>query len=290
MSSAGDGPQALAGSSSAGCPAQDAADCPSSRVPKLGDPTEGCYVYCVGRAKEEGALGLTGIDGKKVRALGVGDLCALVHDGASKPYSSRDPKVVADWVLAHHHVVEAAWRRWGAVLPITFNTIIAGDGGKAHENLRRWLQDERERLEGRLHALHNLAEYGVQVFCDPGVIAREVADANPELHALRERAISGSRGAVYLSRRQLERALQRDSQVRISQEVEAFYRRVTSCMARVHVEPVKDAPGERPMVMNLACLVSREQYPGLEAELHQMSAREGFSVRLVGPLPPYSFC
>jgi len=118
----------------------------------------------------------------------------------------------------------------------------------------------------------------------------EVAKASPEVRALQETAASGPRGAAYLSRRQLERALQREGQARVSQGVEALYRRVWSLVARVRVEKVKDAPGERPMVMNLSCLVSRERYPRLEAELDRIGPGEAFFLRLVGPLPPYSFC
>jgi len=44
------------------------------------------------------------------------------------------------------------------------------------------------------------------------------------------------------------------------------------------------------MLLNLSCLVSRERFPGLAAELDRISGAGGYAVRLVGPLPPYSFC
>lgn len=249
-----------------------------------------CYVYCVGRPGDDrpGPLGIGGAEVYPVREAG---LCALVHGGPSRPYTSANPDEVAAWVLAHHRVVEAAWDRWGAVLPMTFNTIIVAGPASAEARLASWMYQERERLTQRLDALGGLAEYGVQLFCDPAVVAREIATAHPEIRAQEQCGAdrSGARGAEYLSRRRLERVLRRESQGRVSGVVAESYRRVESCATQVRVERVRDASGARPMAMHLTCLVSAEQRAALHEAVVRIDQEEGFSARLVGPLPPYSF-
>ena len=85
---------------------------------------EGLYVYCIGRLAEVGSLGAIGIDGREVTAIGFDHICVAVHTCNAQPYESPDPEMVASWVVAHHRVVDAAWSRYGTVLPLTFNTII----------------------------------------------------------------------------------------------------------------------------------------------------------------------
>ena len=108
----------------------------------------GRYVYCVVSAGEKAGLGAIGIEGHEVYTAVHNDLCALVHDCMAQPYQSDDAEVATAWVMAHHQVVDTAWKRWGTVLPLTFNTIIrAADGSNAEENLAAWLGTEYELLK-----------------------------------------------------------------------------------------------------------------------------------------------
>lgn len=250
-----------------------------------------CYVYCVCRCNTGPPPGVPGIGGAEVHPVREAGLCALVHDGPSRPFTSSNPDEVAGWVLAHHRVVEAAWRQWGAVLPMTFNTIVVAGPGSAEAQLASWMHQERDRLSQRLDALGGLAEYGVQLFCDPAVIAREVATASPEIRGHEQCTAdrSGERGVEYLSRRRIERVLRQESQARVARVAAESYRRVESCVTQVRVERVRDASEAQPMAMHLTCLVSAEQHAALHEAVVSIDREEGFSARLVGPLPPYSF-
>src|SRR3990172_7132909 len=88
------------------------------------DEHAGLYVYCVAPGGEEMTLGEIGIEGHAVYTVAHEGTCALVHDCPAQPYQSEDGSIAVAWVLTHHQVVEAAWKRWGTVLPLTFNTII----------------------------------------------------------------------------------------------------------------------------------------------------------------------
>ncbi|MBI2871842.1 MAG: GvpL/GvpF family gas vesicle protein [Chloroflexi bacterium] len=250
----------------------------------------GCYVYCVAPAIEATGLGPTGIEGREVRAVAHNGLCALVHHCPAQPYQSDDAEVTASWVLAHHRVVETAWRRCGTVLPITFNTIIRAEEGSAEESLRAWLNRECPRLEERLRSLAGKAEYGVQLFWNIAVIGKKVAQGSPQLRALEEEIRSKSRGLAYMYRQRLERLLRSEMEARAEEESRDLYARLDRCVESIHIERAKRDQNERQMLMDLSCLVSAERYPELEAELKKVGQREGLYVRLTGPLPPYSFC
>lgn len=251
---------------------------------------EGRYVYCVAQGDEEISLGAIGIEGHEVYTIVHNDLCALIHDCPTQPYQSADAEVATAWVLAHHLVVEAAWKRWGTVLPLTFNTIITATERSAEENLVQWLETEYDSLKGRLETLTGKAEYGVQVSWDPAVVARKVAEASTEIKKLEEEIGSKPRGLAYMYRQKLEKLLKKEMEVRAEKEFKDLYGRLSRCMDDIHVEKTKKAERERQMLMNLSCLVSAERYPDLEAELEVISQMEGYFVRLAGPLPPYSFC
>jgi hypothetical protein len=58
----------------------------------------------------------------------------------------------------------------------------------------------------------------------------------------------------------------------------------------VRVEKNKNDGSNLRMVVNLNCLVALERYPELKALADEVAGYSGHTVRLVGPLPPYSFC
>lgn len=251
----------------------------------------GRYVYCLAWAGEVVSLGAIGIEDRQVYTVAHHDLCAVVHTCPAQPYQSGDSAVVAAWVLAHSRVVEAAWKRWGTTLPITFNTIIKGEEGtSADENLKAWLRTEYDSLRAKLEALQGKAEYGVQVFWDPVLIGRQVAESSPEIRRLEEEIRSKPRGIAYMYRQRLETTLKKEIETRAEAACRELYARLRRCVDQLRVEKTKKAQEGRQMLVNFSCLVSEAKYPDLEAELEKVSSMDGFSVRLAGPLAPYSFC
>ena len=248
------------------------------------------YIYCIVRGGEEVSLGAIGSGGREVYTVVYNGLCALVHDCPAQPYQSSDAEVAAAWALAHHRVVEAAWKRWGTVVPVTFNTIIAAGEKSGEENLLAWIETEYQSLKGRLEALAGKAEYGVQVFWDAALVGRRVAQASPQIRKLEEEIGSRPRGVAYMYRQKLEAMLKKEMEARAAEESKELYYTLSRCVDNIRVEKVKKGEEGRPMLMNLSCLVSTERYPELEAAVDRISSREGYFVRLAGSLPPYSFC
>ena len=251
------------------------------------------FVYGIVPADADEAvdLGDVGLDGSRVYVIVRRRIGALVHDCPAEPYDSGDDAAIAQWVLAHHRVMQLAMARWRSVLPMTFNTIVAPSVEKtADENLLAWLEAEHDRLRERLDHLEGKVEYGLQVSYAPAVILRQVAEDVPEVRRLEEEAKATTSGLAYLYRQELDHLLRRETEQRVRELFTAVYERARSCADRVNVEKVKNDTSDLRMAVNLSCLVALERYPELKALADEVAGDEGHTVRLVGPLPPYSFC
>jgi hypothetical protein len=258
-------------------------------------PVEGVahYVYGIVSADaiDVADLGEVGLDGSRVYLVVQDRIGALVHDCPARPYDSGGEAAAVERVLAHHRVLQLAMSRWGSVLPMTFNTIVApSEGRTADENLLDWLETEHGSLRSRVEALAGKAEFGLQVSYAPAVILRRVAEEVPEIRRLEEEAKTRSAGLAYFSRQEIERVLRREMEQRVRELFTTVYERARACSDRVTVEKVKNDGSDLRMAANLSCLVALDRYPELKALADEVAGHEGQTVRLVGPLPPYSFC
>lgn len=251
---------------------------------------EGRYIYCVADAGEKVSLGEIGMEGGEVYTITYQDLCAVVHDCPPQPYKSGNQEVVKTWVTTHHKVVDAAWERWGTILPSGFDTIIKGETGSSGErNVQKWLHQEYEGLKRKMEKVRGKAEYGVQVLWDLRVLAQDLARTSPEISEREEEIKAKPRGAAYMYRQKLENLVKRAAEARADQFFRDFYQRISKHADDIRVEKIKEAEPGWQMLLNLSCLVRRDRQTELGEELDKINTMEGFSVRFTGPWPPYSF-
>ncbi|MBI4216864.1 MAG: GvpL/GvpF family gas vesicle protein [Chloroflexi bacterium] len=262
---------------------------PQISAQEAGGGGAGCYVYCVVAAQEAARLEEVGVEGRPLLLLSQGGLGALAHRCPSAPYQAADRQRAADLVLAHHRVVEWAWRRWGNALPLAFNTIVAGGESRAEDDLRAWLEAERPRLAAKLKALAGKGEYSLQLFWDAAFKAHQAA-SSPELRGLETGQQAQTPGLAYLGRQRLEARLRRELEAQAEAVARHFHRQMAGLAEGLRVESAKPAGEGRQMLLNLSCLLSPESLSRLQAEAEGWSQREGYFVRLAGPWPPYSFC
>ena len=251
---------------------------------------EGRYVYCVASAREEVSLGEIGIEGYEVYTIPYRDICAVVHSCPAQPYQSNDQEVVKAWVMTHQKVVDAAWERWGTVLPLSFDTIIRGEAEKsAEQNVKDWLKQEYEEFKRRIQKVRGRAEYGVQVFWEPEVIAQSLTWTSPEIRNLEEEIKTKPKGLAYMYRQKLGNLIKREMETKADECFKDFYSRIRKYTDDVRVEKTKKAEPGLQMIMNLSCLVYRDRYSELGEELDKINRMRSFAVRFTGPWPPYSF-
>lgn len=249
---------------------------------------DGCYVYCIVPSSDGAYLGVLGLDGAPVYVAGEGAVGAVVHDCRAAPYQSADANVCRDWVLAHHRVVEAAWRRWGTVLPLAFNTIIqAEDKEPAVQRLDRWLDGEHDALAAQLKALYGKAEYGVQVSADASKLAAQTITPRAVVEATGR---AQSPGLAFLQQRRTERLGRRETYSHLASLAGVICQRIARCADAVRVERKHETVDNRIAVLNATCLLSAEQYGKFAAALDQIATANDLEVIITGPMPPYSFC
>jgi len=251
----------------------------------------GLYLYCVcrstGKNPFEGKLQLKGLGGQEVSLIQDRDLVAIVQECAG-PFSSQDPKQISEWVLTHQSVVDEAWKKYGNVIPFSFDTIIVPkEGCPAMENLIQWIRSEGTSLKEKLDRLEGKAEYGIQVSWDPKIVAPKVIRHDVEIQGLEDKIRSGGEGTAYLLDQKRQEVLRRRLEIAADAYFKEFYEKIRGVVEEVRVDKARKE--EPPMLMNLSCLLPKIDSPRLGEELNRIGRIEGFFVRFTGPWPPYSF-
>jgi hypothetical protein len=251
----------------------------------------GLYLYCIADESEAVNFGGIGIDGSEVYTIPFRDLSAVVHDCTAEPYQSDDPEKVKQWVLIHQQVLDGAAEKFGTIIPMGFDTIICGKGdADPKENMRNWIETDYDTLTSKMVRIRNKAEYGVQIFWETSIMARNVSEKSNEMKALEEEIRAKPKGIAYMYRQKLAELLKSEMVSRADQCFQEFYEKIKAYTDDIHVEKTKRAEDEgRQMLLNLSCLLPKGQSEKLGEALEEIDNREGFSVRFTGPWPPYSF-
>ncbi|MCF8131289.1 MAG: GvpL/GvpF family gas vesicle protein [Deltaproteobacteria bacterium] len=251
----------------------------------------GLYLYSIADGAETMDLGGIGLDGTRVYTVPFGDFSAVVHDCKAEPYQSEDRDRVKAWVLTHQKVVDAALEKFGAVIPMGFDTIISGKGdADPEENMRKWIETDYENLASKMAKIRGKAEYGVQIFWKTQAMARNVSEKSTEIKALEREIQTKPKGIAYMYRQKLEELLKHEMARKADQCFQEFYEKIKVHTDDLRVEKTKKADEEgRQMLLNLSCLLSKGQSEKLGQSLEEIDNREGFFVRYTGPWPPYSF-
>ncbi|MEU1370589.1 GvpL/GvpF family gas vesicle protein [Streptomyces sp. NPDC005803] len=247
------------------------------------------YVYAVGRdspALHGLASRLPGVDGRPLRPVGGGGLCALVSSVPADTFSEQglsaqmeDLERLEAVARAHHAVVDAAFAET-SVLPMRLATVYLGDARVADMLVRQ--RSEFQELLGRLEG-H--VELGVKVYADPGAATTPAPAASPSAKA-------GS-GRAYLRQRQAQQRTSQDA-YRVASDLAARAVRLAESVAasRVVHRPQQGQLASRPgvNVANEAYLVPREHTDQLSRELSALAdGTPGVAVEVTGPWAPYSF-
>jgi hypothetical protein len=202
----------------------------------------------------------------------------------------RDGTGYLQAVLSKKEVPEAAWEAFGTVLPSGFGTIVrAGRGKGPTENVEWWLEENHDVFLEKVHQVRGKAEYGVQISWDAfGMAARVVAES-PWIRKLQEEMRSKSPGIAYLYKQKLDMAIRSEMEARAQARFQDFYHLIKTWTADLRVDRAKPLEGEGQMLINVSCLIQKEDVVGLGEILEKIQGTEGFSVRFTGPWPPYSF-
>ena len=250
----------------------------------------GRYLYCVVETSGKMSFGKIGIEDNEVYTIPYEELSAVVHNCPAEPYKSEDNEIMKNWMMVHQSVIDQASERFGTVLPLGFDTIIQGNKTTSpEENMKNWLKQDYDNLKRKIEKISGKAEYGVQVFWDPKIIAKNVIEESPEIKKLNEEIKSKPKGLAYMYKHKLEDLIKKEMEGKADQDFKEFFERIKPYADDLKVEKTKKAEDEKQMLMNLSCLLPKEASKKLGDELEKIGDIEGYSVRFTGPWPPYSF-
>jgi len=248
------------------------------------------YLYCIVNGNKKIALGKVGIDGSKVYTLAYQEISVVVHNCESRPYESEDKDKVKDWVITHQKVVDCAWQKFGAILPLAFDTIIIGEEDRgSEENMKEWLQKDYGKLREKLNKVKGKAEYGIQILWNPEVIAEGIIQSTAEIKNLKEEIKSKSPGTAYMYEEKIKNLLRNEMEEKADEYFKDFYTRIKKEVFDIHIDKTKKVDDNKQMIMNLSCLVVQENVERVGKVLEEIKEEKGFIVRFTGPWPPYSF-
>lgn len=249
---------------------------------------EGRYLYCIVNGGAELELGEVGIEDAHVYTIPHEDIAAVVHAYPARPYESKDEERVKRWIFAHHYVIDQATKRFGTVLPFTFDSIVKGND----EVVKDWLNRGHSKFKRELERLKDGSEYTVQIFCNESMLAGK-AEENDEVKKLRGDIKTKPKGTAYLLERRLEGIIKDLIAVEAKGYSKKFLEQIKGHVDEIKTEnPSKRVPEkwkDKLMVLNLSCFVHKDRVEELGNALSEINKLEGFAVRFTGPWAPFSF-
>ena len=252
---------------------------------------EGRYIYGIAACNRPVVLGRIGIEGNEVYTISYKDLCAIVHNCPAVPYQSKDEGTVTDWVRAHQNVLDRAKDQLGTVIPMGFDVILQPRGAAASPDqvVSDWLKEDYERLCTTMEKIKDKDEYGIQISHESGMAEKQILEQSEEIRRIKEVMATKAPGMAYMYRQKLEKAVKTEIEKLATGWFKDFYSRIEKHTNDIVVGKTKKLNGNKVMLLNLSCLVSKDKVDGLGEELEKINNTEGFSVHFTGPWPPYAF-
>lgn len=215
---------------------------------------------------------------------GVGDPPATlrtVHNGMLSAVVSDAPEELRPKRrdLSAHQAVQEQLMADGTVLPLQFGFTAADD-----DAVRAVLEDGTDNFSERLRALEGCVEYHLKAAQDEDALLRQILQESDEARELNEEIRSG-RGSPELPLALGEL---------VSQEVQARQERLAVEVLDALREFAREERSSQPTgndFLNVSFLVERDNektFLGAEQDIAK-ELGEDFDLRLVGPLPAYSF-
>jgi hypothetical protein len=248
-------------------------------VEPLKATARGRYLYAIVDSAADGqAYEYLGLDGSQVYSISEneGQAAAIVSDLPNQKIRPERRRLDA------HHDVLRRLMAGHTVLPIAFGVVADGP-----EAVLRILRINREAFAEQLDRVRGRMEMGLRVTWDVANIFEYMVALHEELRALRDRIFRGGRTPSQDDKIDLGRAFDR-----LLNASRAIHRERISEALRSHVLEIQSNPprSERD-VMNLACLVERDQQLGFEQAVLEVARRfdNNFAFDINGPWPPHNF-
>jgi hypothetical protein len=235
------------------------------------------YVYGLVSADTELPPNLDGLGPSgRVSTIAHERIAAIVSDvPTDRPLGTRDD------LIAHERVLDAIAER-SAVLPMRFPAVVDEKGV-----VQELLAPHQERFVEALERVDGLVQFTLKGRYDQDPVLREIAEADEEIMALRERVRDLPEDASYYDRIRLGELVVNAMKQRRAADGRRVLERLQPFVTDVSIRSMAQ-PDE---VVNAAFLVARDQVKQFDDAVEEVGRDLAGRVRfrLVGPLAPYDF-
>lgn len=251
-------------------------------------PDDALYLYGIVKFGFDLDWREAGINGKDVYTVNEGNFSALVHDCEEKPYISEEPSKIKELIISHNKILDKAMKHFDGVIPLHFNTIIKKGSNSAQYDLKKWLNENKERLEKIWNEVEGKKEYGIRIYYEKDKLLQEVSE-DREIKEIEESLQEKSHGLKYLLQSKAKSKIDEIAQNRINQFKQRFYDDVKRITEDVKINPSRIfIDEEKDLLLSLSVLVDKHQSNKIRKILMQKAGGD-FSIQLAGPFAPYSF-
>ncbi|MBI4289402.1 MAG: GvpL/GvpF family gas vesicle protein [Chloroflexi bacterium] len=242
---------------------------------------ERTYIYGITGSGAAAPTQITAADGFSVtRTISNGQLGAVVASYAGEGFDSMSKEKLVKSLLVHQRVVEAVMQRH-PVLPVKFGTLL-----HRREEVLSLLSQGRSQFLNALSLIKDRVELEVAATWD---IKRVLQELSQEKEIVQFREGITEKGAPTVADRvQLGELVK----AHLDRRREHYRERVVSALGRLSLNMASHELVAEDMVVNMAFLVERTVQPQFVEALHRVDddLADQLRFRLIGPLPPYSFC
>jgi hypothetical protein len=155
--------------------------------------------------------------------------------------------------------------------------------------VKDWLQGESITIDGILGKTEHKDEYAIQISYIPSEICEHIPELGPEVRRIRSEMVKKSSETIYTFQQKLEKVLKLEIEKLVDLWFNTFFIRINEHVDKIIIEKNRQIEKDKIMILNLSCLVAKEEVKNLVDELEKINNMEGFSVHYSGPWPPCSF-
>jgi len=236
----------------------------------------GRYLYAVIPRSEEQILTFSGIGGNPVYAISHGKVSAVVGDVPNEKIRPERRH------LGAHHEILKQLMNISAVLPVRFGII--ANGSKAVQKI---LSGNQEAFIEQLDHVAGKVEMGLRVTWDVPNIFEHFISTHPELRAVRDRLFGSHSNPTPGDKIELGQIFEHS----LNHDRETYTEIVENALSERCFEIKENKCRNEMEVMNLACLVGREEEALFESSVFEVAKQfdNNFAFDYNGPWPPASF-
>jgi len=243
---------------------------------------KGNYIYGFISINEKKKFDYAGIDGGEVYTQPYQDIAAVVSDSPFIQLDSLPKETLLLHLAVYQAVIERVMRNH-YIIPMKFGTAVQGE-----EEIKRILKKGYGHIKTSIMAMEDKIELDVVAMWSNLDAVLKAIGEEEEVKKLKEEAESKPPD------QRLEAGINLGKMVKasINRKREKYAFEMLDVLKKESKNQRTHDVMDDSMIMNVAFLINKDNKETFESKVDQLDEKyqDGINFRIVGPLPPYSFC